>query len=375
MPERKPPPDEIFALTQRGKDELQSAATACSPQELELLVLLDGVTGVRKVAALAKSTPADKVSVLLERLVKAGFAEKAGAQSAGLGYSFFGGGERLLSASKEVDAGTADLKKKGYYVSIARRAARSRAPAAGVVPTVLIVEDDPVLARMLGHLMTLEGFTPRIAARSAEIEAALGDQTPPALVLLDVVLPDADGFEILERMKKDPARQAIPVILVTGRTTREGVMRGLAGGADGYITKPISYEVLANGVKSVLGLGAPVTDAEGAGAQDLSADNTLTELRREYRNGLALKVGRVEALARTLAPGLPKRAEYEELRRLAHSMAGAAPTFGLPDVGAAARALEEALNQLGAAPQDDPANAKALVAALRSAANAARRPS
>ena len=47
MTQGKPPPDEIYALTERGKGELQNAATACSPQELELLVLLDGVTGVR----------------------------------------------------------------------------------------------------------------------------------------------------------------------------------------------------------------------------------------------------------------------------------------------------------------------------------------
>jgi len=372
MAERKPPPDEIFALTQCGKDELQNAATSCSPQELELLVLLDGVTGARRIAALTTTTPADKVPVLLERLVKAGLAQRAPAHAAGLGYSYFGGGGKLLSAANEADAGTVDLKKKGYYVSIARRAKRSRAPAPGVVPTVLIVEDDPVLAKMLGHLMTLEGFVPRIASRSAEIEAVLGAPAPPTLVLLDVALPDADGFDILERMKKDPARQAIPVILVTGRTTREGVMRGLAGGADGYITKPIAYEVLANGVKSVLGLGAAAEREASAGAQDLSLDHTLNELRKEYRNGLAQKVGRVEDLARTLAPGLPKRAEFDELRRLAHSMAGAAPSFGLPEVGAAARALEEALNALGAAPKGDLAKAKSLVTALRSVADAAR---
>jgi len=372
MAERKPPPDEIYALTERGKGELQNAATACSPQELELLVLLDGVTGVRALALLAKSTPAAGIPALLERLVQAGLAHKAAGGEAELGYSYFGGGEKLLSAAKEADSGTADLQKKGYYVSIARRASHSRAPAPGVVPTVLIVEDDPVLAKMLGYLMTLEGFTPRIASRSAEIEAGLGGQTPPALVLLDVGLPDADGFDVLERMKKDPARRTIPVILVTGRTTREGVMRGLAGGADGYITKPIAYETLANGVKSVLGLGASVPGEQGGGAPDLDADDTLSELRKEYRNGLALKVGRVEALARTLAPGLPQRAAYEELRRLAHSMAGSAPSFGLPGIGAAARALEDALNALGAAPAGDLAKAKSLVAALRSAANAVR---
>jgi periplasmic divalent cation tolerance protein len=130
--------------------------------------------------------------------------------------------------------------------------------------------------------------------------------------------------------------------------------------------KPPSDEIFA------LTQRAAVVSEESAGAQDLSLDNTLNELRKEYRNGLALKLGRVEALARTLAPGLPKRAEFDELRRLAHSMAGAAPSFGLPEVGAAARALEEALNALGAAPQGDLAKAQSLVTALRGAANALR---
>ena len=189
-------------------------------------------------------------------------------------------------------------------------------------------------------------------------------------MLLDVVLPDADGFDILARLRQDPARRDLPIILVTGHTTREGVMRGLAGGADGYITKPIQYEALANGVKSVLGLGEAAKDA--APAASTLPDDTLTELRKEYRNGLPLKLGRIESLAKALAPGLPKRTEYEELRRLAHSMAGAAPSFGLEAVGAAAKQLESALNELGEAPQGDVARAKSLVGALRTAANAAR---
>jgi DNA-binding response OmpR family regulator len=368
MPERKPP-DEIYALTERGRDQLQKASATCSPQELEVLVLLDGVRGARQVAGLARGTPADKVPVLLERLVKAGFAEKAGA-GGGLGYSFFGGGAQLVSSTKEADSGAADLQRKGYYVSIARRASASRAPAAGVTPVVLIVEDDPVLAKMLGYLMTLEGFAPRMAGRGAEVDAALARQPVPSLMLLDVMLPDADGFDILARLRQDPARRDLPIILVTGHTTREGVMRGLAGGADGYITKPIQYEALANGVKSVLGLGEAVKDE--AHAASTLPDDTLTELRKEYRNGLPLKLGRIESLAKALAPGLPKRAEYEELRRLAHSMAGAAPSFGLEAVGAAAKQLETALNALGEAPQGDVARAKSLVAALRTAANAAR---
>jgi DNA-binding response OmpR family regulator len=290
---------------------------------------------------------------VLQRLVQLGLVEKAGA-GAGAGYSFIGGGELLPSASKEADAGTADLQRKGYYVSIARRSSKLRAPAAGAARSVLIIEDDPVLARMLGHLMTLEGFTPRVAFRGAEIATELARRPPPDLVLLDVVLPDADGFEVLAAMKREPAQRDIPVIMVTGRTTREGVMRGLAGGADGYVTKPIQYEALANGVKSVLGTG----EAPAASAEEIGADDTLNELRREYRRGLPAKMAHIEALA--------KAGKLAELQRMAHSMAGAAPTFGLAEVGAAAKALEEALLA------QDIEKSRRLIGALRTASNAAR---
>jgi DNA-binding response OmpR family regulator len=218
---------------------------------------------------------------------------------------------------------------------------------------------------MLGHLMTLEGFATRVAFLGVEIAGELERQPPPDLVLLDVVLPDADGFEVLQRMKQDASQREIPVIMVTGRTTREGVMRGLAGGADGYITKPIQYEALANGVKSVLGLGGGGKQSPAATAEEIGVDDTLSELRKEYRRGLQLKLARIETLARALAPGLPKRAEFEELLRMAHTMAGAAPTFGLQEVGAAARSLEEALIA------EDLGTARRLVAALRTSANAA----
>lgn len=350
--------EEVYALTARGKSELQSGATSCTPRELEVLVLIDGVSAARTLATRAKNLPPAEVPGVLQRLVKAGLVQRADAAGQGMAYSFIGGGELLASAAKEADAGTADLQRKGYYVSIARRSAAARKPAPGTTPTVLIIEDDPVLAKMLGHLMALEGYATRTAFRGAEIAAELGREPPPDVVLLDVVLPDADGFEVLQKMKQDASQRGIPVIMVTGRTTREGVMHGLAGGADGYITKPIQYEALANGVKSVLGLGdadAPLA----ATAEELGADDTLSELRREYRRSLAMKMARVEELA--------KGGQLEELRRMAHTMAGAAPTFGLPEVGAAARAIEEAL----IAQEVD--KARRLVGALRTAANAAAR--
>jgi DNA-binding response OmpR family regulator len=84
------------------------------------------------------------------------------------------------------------------------------------------------------------------------------------LVLLDVMLPDADGFEVLLKMRQHPALKVVPVVMLTAKATRDAVLQGLSGGADGYITKPFDVEVLVKAVKTVLGLpesNAPARDA------------------------------------------------------------------------------------------------------------------
>jgi DNA-binding response OmpR family regulator len=76
-------------------------------------------------------------------------------------------------------------------------------------------------------------------------------------MLLDIGLPDADGFEILASLRRHPALQRLPVILLTSRATKEDVMHGLILGADGYITKPFEFDVLIGAMKAVLGLDEP----------------------------------------------------------------------------------------------------------------------
>jgi len=67
-------------------------------------------------------------------------------------------------------------------------------------------------------------------------------------------LPDADGFDILRKIREHPALRVVPVIMVTGNATREGVLKGLAAGADGYITKPFEPDNLVATIRAVLGL-------------------------------------------------------------------------------------------------------------------------
>jgi two-component system OmpR family response regulator len=69
-----------------------------------------------------------------------------------------------------------------------------------------------------------------------------------------VVLPDADGFDILARVRQHPVLKEVPVLLLTGRATREAVLQGLTLGADGYLTKPFEPDALLHAVRTVLGL-------------------------------------------------------------------------------------------------------------------------
>jgi DNA-binding response OmpR family regulator len=103
----------------------------------------------------------------------------------------------------------------------------------------------------------MEGFRSLGAHNRDEIMAALRTPPPPDLILLDVQMPDANGFDLLTRMRQHPLLKNMPVVMLTAEATRESVLRGLQGGADGYITKPFEPDVLMTAVKAVLGLLKP----------------------------------------------------------------------------------------------------------------------
>jgi CheY-like chemotaxis protein len=162
-------------------------------------------------------------------------------------------------AAAEASNGSITLQKQGYYVRIAHRDAAKPAAPEGRTLTVIVVEDEPLLAKFLRQYLSLEGMEARLAGNREEILAAFNAPPLPDLVLLDVMLPDADGFDILLKMRRHPVLKSVPVIMLTAKATRESVLKGLAGGADGYITKPFEAEALINAVKAVLGRTALLT--------------------------------------------------------------------------------------------------------------------
>ncbi len=103
------------------------------------------------------------------------------------------------------------------------------------------------------RLLDGAGYAASVAGAKAEVLGRLRQQPMPDVIVLDVMLPDLNGFDLLAKLKTHPQLRAIPVVMLTADAKRESVMRGLATGADGYITKPFDHAALVRGVKAVLG--------------------------------------------------------------------------------------------------------------------------
>ena len=136
--------------------------------------------------------------------------------------------------------------------------------------TVLIVEDEARIASFLTKGLKAAGFTPRVVAKGGEaVEAVLLGGID--LVLLDVGLPDIDGFEVLERLRGQGVRT--PIIMLTARSSVSDRVAGLESGADDYMPKPFSFEELVARIR--LRLRPPAAES--------AADRNLVE-----HNGLVL---------------------------------------------------------------------------------------
>jgi CheY-like chemotaxis protein len=152
---------------------------------------------------------------------------------------------------REVRAAQEALERAGAYLFQDRLKNRpALAKQAGAI-SVLIVEDDPDQAALARLRASTAGYVVRVASSFKElIEAVRGPL--PDLLLLDVNLPDGDGFDILGRIRRHRKLALLPVVMLTARTDPEDVRRGLESGADGYITKPYSKNILTQTVRRVL---------------------------------------------------------------------------------------------------------------------------
>ncbi|MBD3266094.1 response regulator [bacterium] len=115
-------------------------------------------------------------------------------------------------------------------------------------PCILVVDDTPENIDVAGGI--LSGLYKVKAAISGEKALKIAGKKPPDLILLDVMMPEMDGYEVCQRLKQDENTHYIPVIFVTGETDAEAMKKGLELGAVDYVTKPIDAALLLEKVKN-----------------------------------------------------------------------------------------------------------------------------
>jgi putative two-component system response regulator len=118
-------------------------------------------------------------------------------------------------------------------------------------PTVLVVDDIPDNLSLLGTILK-DDYKVKVANNGEKALRIARSETPPDLILLDIMMPGMDGYEVCRQLKSDAATRDIPVIFLTARTGMEDEKHGLELGAVDYITKPISPPIVMARVKTTL---------------------------------------------------------------------------------------------------------------------------
>jgi len=115
----------------------------------------------------------------------------------------------------------------------------------------MVVDDNPEIVDGVRLLLERNGYSVRCAYSGPQLLAGLEEQKPD-LIILDIMMPQMDGLEVLTRLKGDPATASIPAILLTAKVQYEEVLRGYKMGADYYITKPCTATQILTGINTLL---------------------------------------------------------------------------------------------------------------------------
>ncbi|HEY7685927.1 MAG TPA: response regulator transcription factor [Gemmatimonadales bacterium] len=117
---------------------------------------------------------------------------------------------------------------------------------------MLSIEDDAAMGQFLRAVFTVQGFAFDLA-NDGRLGLSLARERRPDLVILDLLMPYKDGFEVLRELKQDPVTRPIPVIVLSSSSREEDMVKALNGGAEDFVTKPFRARELMARVRKVLG--------------------------------------------------------------------------------------------------------------------------
>jgi two-component system response regulator MtrA len=204
---------------------------------------------------------------------------------------------------------------------------------------ILIVEDDPGIAKLLSDNLVIDGFTVKCTSDGVGAIAATRSFVPD-LVLLDLMLPGRSGFDLVKQLRQGGR----PVIIVSARSQRNDKLRGLALGADDYVTKPFDIEELVARIRAVL--RRTTQDSEQLTLGRVHVD--FKELRATGPNGELHLTHREFEVLRYLAARRDQTVHRDQLLL---------DVWGVVD-GSTTRAVDFAMSRLRKKVEDDPHNPK-----------------
>ena len=257
------PQDLIYRRTSSGDKALLSNDAQVPPEYRRMLGVMEGVTHAHVIRGLLRQFPDELLGDWLSEMEEAGFVVSAPADPTH-DLDFTGpmgkpqAEPRVVTPDdtnrleKQALAARSALNRAGAYLSSDRL--QNRQPLAKVPGeiVILIVEDDPDQAALANLRVIAGGYSVRIARSCKELVEEIRTHALPDLVLLDVMLPDGNGFDMLTSISRNVSSPSLPVVMLTVLAKPEEVRRGLNLGADGYVTKPYSRRVLTEVIYGVL---------------------------------------------------------------------------------------------------------------------------
>ncbi len=170
---------------------------------------------------------------------------------------------------------------------------------------ILIVDDQKANTELLKVMLTPEGFELRTAASGEEALASVGEY-PPDLILLDVMMPGMNGYEVAARLKGSPETEHIPILMVTALDDRAGRLLGLSSGADEFLAKPIDRAELSVRVRNLLRVKAYADELKGTlnalGTLNRELDRRTTEIAfaQALADGATARLARLQSITAAL---------------------------------------------------------------------------
>ena len=164
-------------------------------------------------------------------------------------------------------------------------------------PLILVVDDSESNRDILDMRLRASGYEV-IQAVDGEDALTVARREKPDLILLDVMMPKLDGFEVCRRLKADPALPFMPIILVTAKSDSKDIVAGLDAGGDEYIAKPIDQAALMARVRSILRLKALHDEVQDQKTQLAAQSAELAQWNATLEKRVADQLGEIERMAR-----------------------------------------------------------------------------